>query len=736
MLSSSVVETPERSDEADPPKSNARAGGRQSRKKRQRLSCRECRKKKLSCDRNLPCQRCVKSGRPEQCSFEMVTALPSVLNPHNQHEQRNGDQIRDLQAEVSQLKVLLSKVDFMAARKCDAGNSHAIDNVQAASPYLEKDKHQEAVASANVNNTELSDPKERSPRGYYSRHTMFQFFGEIRELFPFIRETADEWFKPLGVRVTKSKSSSNPRHANAGPRVEVDLESLLPPQNDTEALVFNYLDHLEQVHRVVHVPSFRRQFANFWDPERTRHPAMTALVLAMTSISVCASPGPADATSIPIRYRAMPEQWISACDEWLRQQSPKHRKLVYHQISCLVYLARRVNLIGKKGFWKETGSLVQDAIMDGLHCNPPLSTDGPYVTEMKRRIWAVIRELDLQNALTYGLPTLLYSVDADVAPPANLEDGDFDETSKELPTPKPPTTYTSTSYQTHSSRSWALRLEVCRHLNARSAKALCYDDVLRYTQDLTQAIDALPSWETEGAAEANSPRLSTLTTAFLQFQLQECIIALHRPYLRKSNRRFSLSETVCYHTSRDVLLLNNKLAGLGLRTLTVLRDDVFLASLNLAHVTMLQPRGSTSTILADSQSTINLLEQCLPFMKDRYLRCCHGEPWCFITTCAAIMLLKIQMGNESRQTAKASCARQFLDLHFKLWGEQQNSLSNQDPTSSVHTGHANISASQLIPSVAPDFPPLGWLDSSYPELGFDSFDLDMNVDGTWDMWES
>ncbi|CAF9939650.1 MAG: hypothetical protein ALECFALPRED_008206 [Alectoria fallacina] len=210
---------------------------------------------------------------------------------------------------------------------------------------------------------------------------------------------------------------------------------------------------------------------------------------------------------------------------------------------------------------------------------------------MKRRIWAVLRELDLQIAFEYGLPTLLHNIESNVAAPANLDDEDFDEASKVLLISKPPSQYTCTSYQSHSSRSWTLRLEVSRRLFSNgSSKALSYEDALRYTHEITQAIHSLPPWDIDEGKGKNGARMLMFTYAFLCFQLTECISAIHRPYLQRDNSKFWLSENVCYHMSRDILLLNSKLAALGLQNLTLLREDLLLASLNPTRITILQPK--------------------------------------------------------------------------------------------------------------------------------------------------
>ena len=81
--------------------------------------------------------------------------------------------------------------------------------------------------------------------------------------------------------------------------------------------------------------------------------------------------------------------------------------------------------------------------------------------------------------------------------------------------------------------------------------------------------------------------------------------------------------------------------------------------------------------MSGSEPTIDLLEQCLPLMEDRFLRCFYGEPWCFLTMCAAIMLLNVHLGKESWQTAKSTCAQRFLDLHYKHIGRQQTAVVGQ-----------------------------------------------------------
>lgn len=43
------------------------------------ISCLECRRKKLKCDRTQPCQQCIKIGRPGQCEYQSgQEPLPNI----------------------------------------------------------------------------------------------------------------------------------------------------------------------------------------------------------------------------------------------------------------------------------------------------------------------------------------------------------------------------------------------------------------------------------------------------------------------------------------------------------------------------------------------------------------------------------------------------------------------------------------------------------------------------------
>ena len=536
---------------------------------------------------------------------------------------------------------------------------------------------------------------------------------QIPELYPFITESVEVWLKPAGVHLKKYSSTSLPENLSS-------LDVLLPSKDDTDILVKFYLDHCEQLHRVIHVPTFAREYAKLWVPNERHSPATTALVLSMITIS-------ASMSSLEANRRNDSARWLMACEDWSKRQSPKRHRLIHYQIACLVYLAKRINMVHKKRFWSESALLVQKAMIDGLHDDTLLSRDdSTFATEMRCRIWFTIRELDLQNSYEHGLPTLLHNIDSPVSPPSNMDDEAFDEALAELPGAEPFEHYIGTSYQALSAQSWAIRVDISRRLYSPAlSQSLTYDEVLHYTHELTQHIAKLPGW-----GSCSQKGLHKVTNAFLQFQLMECILAIHRPYLNCDNSKHPLSEDVCHRVSRDILLLNLELKDLGLQSLVQVREDLLLASLSLVRVTMLQPlrksnaisfsnswltevpSGSNSVIMGCSDATIDLLERCVPITESRYSQSCNSEPWCFITMCAAYLILKVHLGKIDSRTAEYICAQKFLDLHHKHSGGQRTPSSNRHqeqpslqnslaPVAEQSTQNENHSATQksLVPDV-------------------------------------
>ncbi|KAK0741851.1 hypothetical protein B0T21DRAFT_120749 [Apiosordaria backusii] len=730
-VSPGATEAHEDGDDRAPPRKRQRV----------RLSCLECRRRKLSCDREFPCSRCLQSGTSDKCEYETrpglappnklglsqgaLTGLDSRLSlpstggesPYFRKDGRELDRIRRLELEVAQLRNLL----------VSKGGGASIDGstLQDHSPpepkHAEDDEHEkeepELPPFLQVQTTTADKEELRFFRGkefktrYFGPHSAFLAFQEANDekltgLCPFMKETSEEWLRPHQISRHKDRHQRAEDRDRKFREPDPALEALLPSQEDADHMVSIYLDQFEQIHRIVHIPSFRKDYAKFWDPSETRNAAFTALILSIMGIASCL------AAKLPHKFEKMVSisyanaiKWIEAVDRWQEGQSQKHRRLIHYQIACLIYLAKRVNTMKKKRYWKNAGAMTQDAISVGLHREPShMRSDKitPFQQEMRRRIWATIQSYDLQASFDHGLPSILSSLHYDVNPPHNIDDDEFDEDTKELPPTKPPTTYTYSSYQHLSRQSLPLRLELSRVLTG-PPEDLDYARVVRYTDEINREIDALPSWDVsdadnEKADDQQTQKKPLLAYTLLHIQLRQYIIPLHQPFLRlrKQNSKYQYSEIIYYNAARDMVLLNDQLAQQGIRTLNFLREDSLTLAINLCSVTMLQPRGSTNMIMINSKHTVEALEKCLRMKEDRILRCGNNEPWGYSIMCAAFGLLEAHLGIKTPQEAKAASAERFVTLHYKVMAGQDPPISSQQSNSSQN-GQSSMAAGGTAP---------------------------------------
>lgn len=159
-------------------------------------------------------------------------------------------------------------------------------------------------------------------------------------------------------------------------------------------------------------------------------------------------------------------------------------------------------------------------------------------------------------------------------------------------------------------------------------------------------------------------------------------------------------------------------------------------------------------ITEGAQRSIELLEDCLPMMAEKIVRRSAGRHWGFLTLCGAISLLKMKQGAMSHQEAKSYMARQVLDTHYKYFGKQGSVEQSGQGLEQAQQNNDRINQHERmeLSEAAPFATESAWLDDAFPEVSplflrlssadvtsqFDmaSLDLNMNINGIWDNWQT
>ncbi|KAF7562439.1 hypothetical protein G7046_g1726 [Stylonectria norvegica] len=350
-----------------------------------------------------------------------------------------------------------------------------------------------------------------------------------------------------------------------------DLLSTLPSQETCRELINGYFRTLEPLYRVVHLPSFWKEYDQIWDPERVASPSemflmKLTLILAMGSTFYADGD---DAENSNLRH--LSQSWIQNAQWWLTGPS---EKTTYNidglQVFCLLLIARQTtyNCPGATS-WLSTSSLLRMAITMGLHRNPRLfGSLSLSQRETRARLWTTVLELSVQSSLDLALPINISATDYDATSPSNHNDVDFNAPYKNDPAPAGE--FTDSSLQILLAKSLPLRIEVVRLLNDFK-KEQSYEAALEIGAELRAACR-------EVAAFFHSHKSITLDSTgdslirptdfhlkFMDLQLRRFILFLHRDFMlqAKTNPRFYLSRKICVESSM-VIASSGKHTNLGL----------------------------------------------------------------------------------------------------------------------------------------------------------------------------
>jgi hypothetical protein len=316
----------------------------------------------------------------------------------------------------------------------------------------------------------------------------------------------------------------------------------LPGRLVADALVESYLTTSETILRVLHIPSFRRDYEAVWDVSSNPDPVFLVqlkLVLAIGSVAYD--------SAFSLRPHAV--RWVYEAQTWVSAPEFKHRLgIAALQISILLSIARYATDVGEDMVWATLGTTLRMAMYMGVHRDPAglgLKTVTPLVAEMRRRLWNTILELVLQSSLISGGPPLISLDEFDTEPPGNFDDDQLTGQEGEDPMPKPHGHFTQTTIAIALRNLLPQRLAIAKYLNDLSSRR-SYAETLRLDAELREAYKTLTRTLQACKTPSRGPSDFELRTVDLILRWQ--FLALHLPFFKPA-----LQETEFAFSRRTVV---------------------------------------------------------------------------------------------------------------------------------------------------------------------------------------
>ncbi|KAL4969871.1 Zn(II)2Cys6 transcription factor [Aspergillus stella-maris] len=433
------------------------------------ISCLRCREKKLKCDRVTPCENCRKAGCVSTCEYRdgqgsekrtrLEPGLATAVHPFRVMSGTDSDVIEDLQRR-------LKRVEELLAIRSESIGLTSIETEQNGVARSEEGTREEQVAPSTGSRPQQilaagaaieagtppapsfsarPDPGTLVVKGtrtrYHgptSRMTILEEFEGAKDAVAECDNDSAIFRLAKEVQFLQTKTRIPPRVPSISHSATIiepeNLRQCIPEREVCDHLVDLYIANHEQIFRVLHIPTFRRQYNEFWTMNQSSDQAAAFIAQLI----------PVLAAAIPFadhRFRDVNQEMVallrrSAIDlvwTWLQQLPRKqHIELSTLQIETLILIARWTWSEPADELWRESGSLLRSGMVMGLHVDPSTCPDlSVFQAEMRRRLWTTIVEMDLQASAALGMPIDIPHLDPRSLVSANINDIDFDETSTE-----------------------------------------------------------------------------------------------------------------------------------------------------------------------------------------------------------------------------------------------------------------------------------------------------------------
>ncbi|KAE9374044.1 hypothetical protein N431DRAFT_371426 [Stipitochalara longipes BDJ] len=517
------------------------------------ISCALCRSRKIKCDKEFPCNNCVKS-RNGTCVYD--TQPPNKI-PRQQNESQEPSSPPYPTPSSS-----ISRASTVFSHKPSTLVANPISTSTLASRSFPRDtdflagsiRHvEEEVAKAGQKSTQTTVPTPNAneklilsetctiykTRMYGQSHWMNSiklFLDMFQGIGQHIQEEKLKAFS--GLQRCKSlakviKAQRTPIWPSVG---KVDL----PSKDIADELVECYLRTSEALYRVLHVPSFRRDYDTLWIDNA--EPDIAFLIQLKLVLAVGAS-----TYDDHFSLRASAIHWVHEAQNWLAKPAFKSRlNIQSFQTEILLVLARESVNVGGELVWISAGALFRTAVCMGLHRDPThLSKKTTFAAEMRRRLWNTILEIVLQTSLISGSPPFFSLHDFDTRPPQNFDD---DQLVVEDTVAQPEDYFTQSSIAIALRKTFASRLSIVKFLNDLGSSGT-YDETLRLDTDLRASYKTLrQTLQAYQSSVASSP--SQFQIRALEILINHTLCSLHVPFLGRAmhNTAYAYSRKVVLET--------------------------------------------------------------------------------------------------------------------------------------------------------------------------------------------
>lgn len=304
------------------------------------LSCLPCRRHKLRCDRQTPCTTCSRYHREEQCLLNPAPArgrkntgvplttgtnagnVATGLNATSEQARTSLPSVSTHQDESAATNVILNGLQqglprMSPARRPEGGNEQLDHNIQGLLPVQPHSRPQ-GESGQLVDNIHMAAAVQSMTTRYHRDTTSSLHYDAAGDLASVNHPPCVLFPQSLPLFQFASLDGSSALDMVVSSDQEVQWKRLLvkflPTRTQSDILLTYFIEHINWIFQTVHVPTFRKEYSNFWDAE-IEEADLIWMSLLFTIISLSALYVPGDIVELVGMQRGSIRQYA---DTWHR----------------------------------------------------------------------------------------------------------------------------------------------------------------------------------------------------------------------------------------------------------------------------------------------------------------------------------------------------------------------------------------------------------------------------------
>ncbi|KAM0543181.1 hypothetical protein ACHAPJ_012436 [Fusarium lateritium] len=439
-------------------------------------SCVTCRRRKVRCDKQMPCSNCRRAQIP--CVFPAPGRAPRQPRrkdpnaPTKNSSQREIELMKRLRKLEGIVEELSGQIEVESGGKgpSSASSPEAMHTVQTSSfeTPAPSAQRQLSTASSHVGHMGLaggsprgsdatSDQSETTRKHLHQkfgrlvlndtsgsrRYVSNGFWAKLNDELDSIREETqkltDEDFDDSDEEETPD---SSPAVAVSGGHhsfifgyrsADVNLEKCRPLPSHIPFLWSVYQDNVEPLLKVLHIPTMEPIFRDARKNHEQLSPGNEALVWAIYYAAITSLEPDEVKANLGLNKEDVLAQYRFAVEQALAKANFLNSSDTAIIQAFVIFLLVVKNQDESRFCWSLTGLVAHLAQGMGLHRDGSHFGLSPFETEMRRRLWWSLLLLDVRSADELGTDLIIQDHDYDTQMPTNINDADIRPDSTEIP---------------------------------------------------------------------------------------------------------------------------------------------------------------------------------------------------------------------------------------------------------------------------------------------------------------